>query len=347
MPSKLIEIDGSIGEGGGQILRTALTLSMVTGQPCRLTRIRAGRKKPGLLRQHLTALRAAVEVSGATADGAVLGASELCFKPGSVRGGNYRFAVGSAGSATLVAQSVLPALLTASEPSELVIEGGTHNPFAPPFDYLDRVYLPILRRMGAHVTATLERPGFYPAGGGRFRVAVTPGGGKLQPIELLERGAIVGRRAVARVANLPRRIAQRELNKLSKGLQWPDEGLELEEVKDAAGPGNILTAELAHEQVTELFVGFGRVDASAEKVAGGVVQQVRAYLSSGAPVGPYLADQLLVPMALAGGGRYVAQKLTRHTVTNIAVIRHFVDLKIETKEDEHGRWQVTVSGGEA
>ena len=169
-----LKIDCSMGEGGGQILRSSLALSLVMGRSIRIEKIRAGRKKPGLLRQHLTAARAAAEIGRAQVRGVELGSEELEFAPGVVVPGEYRFAVGSAGSATLVLQTVLPALLTASGPSQLVLEGGTHNPMAPPFDFLEKAFLPCIRRMGPRVEATLTRPGFYPAGGGAFEVAIEP-----------------------------------------------------------------------------------------------------------------------------------------------------------------------------
>jgi len=170
----MIWIDGSFGEGGGQILRTALSLSLATGIPFRIENIRAGRKNTGLLRQHLTAVRAAAEIGSAEVEGATLGSSALTFSPGAVRAGEYRFAVGTAGSGTLVFQTILPALLRAPAPSRVIIEGGTHNEFAPPFDFLATTLLPLIRRMGARVSLTLERYGFYPAGGGRFVAVIEP-----------------------------------------------------------------------------------------------------------------------------------------------------------------------------
>jgi len=143
-------------------LRTSLALALVTGKGFRMDGIRAGRSRPGLLRQHLTAVRAAAEISGATVRGDEPGSKALSFEPGAVRGGAYRFAVGTAGSATLVLQTVLPALLLAEEASTLTLEGGTHNPAAPPFDFLARTFLPQLAKMGARVEATLERHGFIP-----------------------------------------------------------------------------------------------------------------------------------------------------------------------------------------
>src|SRR5712675_2047994 len=164
----MITIDGSEGEGGGQILRTSLALSLVTGQPFRMERIRAKRQKPGLLRQHLTAVEAAKTVGRAEATGGALNSQTLEFNPGPVTPGNYRFAVGTAGSATLVFQTVLPALLTASGHSTLTLEGGTHNPLAPPFDFLARSFTPLIHGMGPTVELELRTPGFFPAGGGCF-----------------------------------------------------------------------------------------------------------------------------------------------------------------------------------
>ena len=336
-----VVLDGSIGEGGGQILRSALALSLVTAQPFRLTRIRAGRRKAGLLRQHLTAVQAAVAISGARAEGAELGSGELHFTPGPVRGGSYRFSVGTAGSATLVLQAILPALLTADAPTTLELEGGTHTAFAPPFDFIDRVFLPLIRRMGPDVQAELERPGFYPAGGGRFRVTVQPCR-RLGSIELLQRGAVVGRKALARVCNLTPKIAQRELAIVRKSLSWEPQCFETEQVRDAVGPGNVLTLELRSEQISELFSGFGRRDATAEQVATGVVKEMRAYLVSDAPVGPYLADQLLVPLALAGGGRFRTVRPTRHTLTNVEIIRAFIDIEINVHQETRDAWTIAL-----
>src|SRR5690349_406818 len=158
----MILIDGSSGEGGGQILRSALALSILTRTPFKMERIRAGRDKPGLLRQHLTAVNAAQEVSSADVTGAELGSRDLTFKPRTVQGGDRSFSIGSAGSTTLVLQTILPALLRASGPSTITIEGGTHNPAAPPFEFLARAYLPLLARMGAKVELTLDQPGFFP-----------------------------------------------------------------------------------------------------------------------------------------------------------------------------------------
>lgn len=330
----MITIDGSFGEGGGQILRTSLALSLVTGQAFRIQNIRAGRQKAGLLRQHLTAVEAAAKVGDAAVDGAALGSKELVFKPGKVRPGDYRFAVGTAGSATLVLQTVLPALIIGTEPSRLTLEGGTHNPHAPPYHFLEGAFLPLLKRMGPKITARLERAGFFPAGGGRFSVEITPVE-KLTPLDLLSRGESKSRSARAIISNLSPGVANRELKVVSEKLGWPRECLHVEEV-ESNGPGNALLLELAFENITEVFTGFGERGVLAETVAENVIQKVRDYLASGVPIGEHLADQLLIPIALAGSGSFLTGKLSRHTRTNIDVISKFVPVAFRTEQTDDG-----------
>jgi len=189
MSQPLLELDGSFGEGGGQILRTSLALALLTGKAFHLRNIRARRPKPGLHPQHLMSVRAAATIGNAQTHGASLHSSDLVFEPGAVVPGNYRFDIGTAGSTTLVLQAILPALIVASGRSTLTLERGTHNPHAPPFDFLQKTFLPVLNRMGPAITATMDWPGFYPAGGGKFTVAIKPAR-RLSPIHLLERGEI-------------------------------------------------------------------------------------------------------------------------------------------------------------
>ncbi len=326
----MVVIDGSAGEGGGQILRTALALSLVTGKPFRITKIRAGRKKPGLLRQHLTAVQAATTIGSAVTDGVEMGSCELVFRPEQIRAGEYQFAVGTAGSTTLVLQTVLPALLIGSDSTRLTLEGGTHNPFAPPFDFLARTFLPLLAGFGSKVDATLIRPGFYPAGGGRMEIAVNPAM-ELAPVELLERGADQGRRVVAHVAALPKSIAERAFERIIKRMGWSREACEIVEHPAQCGPGFVLAAEVRSEKLTEVFTGFGEKGVTAEQVADAVIDQVRHYLAGKAPVGEYLADQLLLPMALAGGGAFSTVSLSRHARTNLEVIQQFLPVTFETR----------------
>jgi len=337
----MISIDGSIGEGGGQILRTALALSMVTGQAFRIENIRAGRDKPGLLRQHLTAVNAAAAICGAKVSGAEISSRELSFEPGKVKTGEYTFSIGSAGSTTLVLQTVLPALLTANGPSSLTLEGGTHNPHAPPIDFLEKAFLPLVNRMGPTVSVALERAGFYPAGGGRFIVKVTPAA-KLLPLHVPERGEIRRRLAKAVVAALPGEIAKRELQRVEKMLGWSGEQLQIRQLPDEWGPGNLLTLEIESEHVTEVFTGFGMKAVTAEAVAEQAVQQARRYLAAKVPIGECLADQLLLPIALAGSGSFVTHSPTRHTKTNIEVITRFLPVRVALAEMTRDVWHVEI-----
>jgi RNA 3'-terminal phosphate cyclase (ATP) len=339
----MITIDGSFGEGGGQILRTSLALSLVTGKPFSIHNIRAGRKKPGLMRQHLTAVNAAAEIGQAAIEGNRIGSQAFTFEPEIIRPGNFHFAIGSAGSCTLVFQTILPALIIAGGPSEIILEGGTHNPFAPPFDFLEKAFLPVINRMGPKVDAVLEKPGFYPAGGGRFKVSITPAG--LNGFDLLERGNIINKTARAAVANLPVNIANRELEVIREKLEWDRELLKAVEVENSQGPGNILTVEVESDNITEVFTGFGEKGISAEKVAKRAVKSVREYLDFNVPVGRYLADQLLIPMALAGGGKFRTLSPTRHTKTNIEIIKKFLDVEIAVIEYDQNQWEIEIWNG--
>ena len=337
----MIIIDGSYGEGGGQIVRTSLALSLVTGKPFRIDNIRAGRKKPGLMRQHLTALNAAAEIGDARVSGNAIGSRTFTFAPQTIRSGRFHYAIGSAGSCTLVLQTILPALVIADKPSEIILEGGTHNPFAPPFDFLDQTFLPLIGRMGPQADAELEKTGFFPAGGGRFRVSVTPAQ-VLKPLVLAERGTILRQKARAAVSNLPLSIAHRELNVVGKKLGWHAACLQAVSVEKAQGPGNVLTIAIESQALTEVFTGFGQRGVSAEKVAARAAGQALDYLDLNVPVGRYLADQLLVPMAIAGGGRFRTVPPSRHTLTNIDIIKHFMDVTCEVNADAGGGWEIEI-----
>ncbi|HEY2513218.1 MAG TPA: RNA 3'-terminal phosphate cyclase [Polyangiaceae bacterium] len=337
----MLRIDGSKGEGGGQILRTALALSAVTGTPFQIDKIRAGRARPGLMRQHATAVRAAAEICGARAEGAEPGSTALRFEPGSARGGEYRFAVGTAGSATLVLQTILPALLLASNGSSLLLEGGTHNPSAPPFDFLVRSFLPQLARMGARVTATLERPGFYPAGGGRFRVAVEPWTQRV-PFTLLERGVARMQTAEAIVAGLPSRIAERELAVVGQVLGWARRTMRATTLEDAYGPGNVVIVTLESAEVTEVVTGFGERAVPAEQVGENAAKEAARYLAVDVPVGEHLADQLLLPMALAGGGAFRTLEPSSHTRTQAEILPLFLPVEVRMEAEGGDRWRVEV-----
>ncbi len=341
--ARMLTIDGSHGEGGGQILRTALGLSLVTGRAFRIERIRAARKKPGLMRQHLTAVQAAAQIGRAKITGAALGSPELTFWPGPVRAGDYRFAIGTAGSTTLVLQTILPALLTADGPSTLRLEGGTHNPHCPPYDFIEKTFVPVINRMGPRVSTSLERRGFYPAGGGKFSVTIEPARA-LQPIDLLERGAVQRRLARAIVSNLPRSIAERELGVVHERLGWKRDELAVEEMTDALGPGNVLMLEIESEHVTEVLTAFGERGVPAETVANRAVSAAEEYLAAGVPVDGHLADQLLLPLALASHGSFLTLAPSLHTRTNIDVIRKFLGVEFTSEQVGESGWHIRVGG---
>ena len=337
----MIEIDGAQGEGGGQILRTALSLSLCTGRPFRVHSIRARRSKPGLMRQHLTAVHAAARIAGAQIEGAEIGSTTLTFAPGPVQPGDYEFAVGTAGSTTLVLQTVLPALLTGGRVCCLRLQGGTHNPHAPPFDFLEKAFLPLLARMGARIEARLERYGFFPAGGGDIRLRVVPCA-QLSALYLDERGALQQTYAEAVVANLPVGIASRELKIVKDRLGLPDRDLRLVDDPRAHGPGNVLVIVQAYEHVTEVFTGFGEHGVRAEVVAERAIKEARTFARSQAATGEHLADQLLLPMALAGGGSFTTLEPTSHTRTNMDVIGLFLPVRFQVERHQHDLWRIEV-----
>lgn len=334
-------IDGSYGEGGGQILRTALALSLCLKRPVHLYNLRARRDRPGLRRQHLACVRAAAEIGGAKVNGATLGSQELYFAPGQLRPGCYAFDIGTAGSTTLLLQTILFPLLLAPGPSRLRLTGGTHNPKAPAFDFLAQAFLPLLARMGAKVNLTLRRPGFYPQGGGVLEAEIEPVSG-LSPLAIPDRGKVLDIHARALVAGLPRHIAERELKVLAHSLGLPASALCIEELT-GCGVGNVVTVTVRCEHIAEVFTGFGERGVRAETVAEHLVTEVKDYLAAQVPVGPYLADQLLLPMALAGSGRFLTVPPTPHTTTNIWVIEQFLPLSFKLRQESERRFWIEVT----
>ena len=336
----MIIIDGSEGEGGGQVVRNACALSLVTGQPFRIVNVRGGREKPGLMRQHVTAIEAACTLGNAECEGLAVGASEVTFRPGRVSPGDYRFSVGTAGSTGLVLQTILPPLMLADGPSRVVLEGGTHNMMAPPFDFIERVFLPVVNRMGPRVSARLVRHGFYPRGGGRIEVEIAPA--PLTPIDCIARGARLHCSATAVFAALPFEIAQREIAMARKLLDWPEEAFAVRELPADQGPGNIVLLEAAFEHVTEIVSGFGKLGVTAEAVVKTASARMAGYLASDAFAGPYLADQLLLPFALAGGGSFTTVKPSRHALTAADIIERFLGRRCAFEQMESGAHLMTV-----
>jgi len=329
----MLEIDGAHGEGGGQLLRTALALSVVTGRVTHVYNIRARRNKPGLAPQHLAAARALATLCGAKVEGLALRSREISVTPGSVRGGQYRVEVGTAGSVTLVLQALLPVMIAAAQDFELSVTGGTDVPAAPPADYLREVLLTHLECMGAQVAATIVRRGYYPAGGGEVALQVRPA--RLQPSRIEAAGALGRVDGLAHVARLPAHIAARMRNAVVSQLSMhAGAALRIEErvISDdqAAGTGG---AVVAWASCAHSVLGAGRVakrGKRAEDLGGAVGDELRADLESGAGVDMHAADQLLVYLALAGGGSFSTRALSSHAQTAIWLIEQFLPVRFAT-----------------
>lgn len=337
----MITIDGSEGEGGGQMVRNSCALSLVTGEPFRISNIRAKRSKPGLMRQHVTAVEAAAAISGSECSGLAVGASDLTFRPGRVVPGEYHFAVGTAGSTGLVLQTVLMPLLLADGPSRLVLEGGTHNMLAPPFEFIERTFLPIINRMGPQVSARLVRHGFYPRGGGRIEVDIVPA--PLAPLHCAARGEPLGLSARAVFASLPGEIAERMLVRARRALaDWPDEAFALHQLRADEGPGIILLLEARYAEVTEVVSGFGQLGVPAERLAKTSAARMKGYVEASAFAGPYLADQLVLPFVLAGGGTFTTVKPSQHLLTAIDIARRFTGRRIDIVHQDGGEHLLSV-----
>ncbi len=336
------------------MLRSALSLSVCTGQPFHIKNIRAGRAKPGLMRQHLTCVQAAAEISNATVEGAAIGSIELHFAPDALQhegslvagksgisGGSYNFAIGTAGSVTMVLQTVLPPLLFANKSSEITISGGTHNFMAPSYDFVLRTFLPQLKAMGVNATLTLNRHGFYPAGGGKITVKITPCS-SWKPLNLVARGALLNRYAEAIIAGVPVSVAERELACVGAALGLTEDNLRIRGLSASEGPGNALLLTLTHARSTEVFMRLGQKGVASEAVARGLVRDATEYTNSTAAVGEYLADQLLLPMALGAGGTFTTSCISDHFSTNVAVIKQFLPVQIMVKSILPTCHEVTV-----
>ncbi|HEY4221671.1 MAG TPA: RNA 3'-terminal phosphate cyclase [Myxococcota bacterium] len=321
-------IDGAQGEGGGQVLRTALALAALTHTDIVIEDVRANRKKPGLQRQHLAAVKAVASICNGSLRGAELGSARVELRPGKVSHGDRTIRIGTAGSTTLVVHALLPALLVTPGRSRIVVEGGTHNPLAPPFEHLERAYFPALRAMGARVQASIELPGFVPEGGGRIIVDVEGG----HPLSALTRVDIAcatdPRKRSAELivwtgGAVPADVADREIAAVTAGLA-PFSSVHAE-VKTSAHTGNALALVIDGFDVVGALGARGR---AAELVAAELVAEAKKHLMAGVPVGEHLADQLLLPLALGAGGQFLTLAPTLHSITNAAVIRDFLDVDI-------------------
>jgi RNA 3'-phosphate cyclase len=334
-PFELIEIDGAQGEGGGQVLRSALSLSAVTGKGVHLYNIRAGRSKPGLMAQHLKAVDAAAAVCRADVQGAHLHSQEILFKPGELRTGRYRFEIGTAGATTLVLQTVFLPLSLAGAASTLGISGGTHVAWSPCLHYLTLHWLPYMHQAGFDAEISLEQAGFYPQGGGRISATLRPCTA-IKPLQQTERGALLRISGVSAVANLDISIAERQkrqamqrLQKLSWGNRSPDIHIRLEKFA-SPGKGTLLLLLAEFEGGRCCYYGLGALGKPAERVADEAVDALLAFIDTGAAIDLHLADQLLLPLSLASGASELStEQVTQHLLTNAEIIRLFLPVKID------------------
>jgi RNA 3'-terminal phosphate cyclase (ATP) len=329
MSASWIELDGSEGEGGGQILRSSLTLSLLTGKPFHLRNVRAGREKPGLQPQHLMSVRAAATIGQAQVTGDQRGSRELTFQPGQVMPGKYHFPIGTAGATGLVIQTIyLPLTLGASGPSEVTLVGGTHVTTSPCFHFLDVTWRAYLEQMGLRLQLRMRRPGFYPRGGGIVEMHCTPTP-RLHGIQIDERSEMDRITGFSAVAGLPEEIATRQARQAEKGLRDTGLRVQIREECWEDGPGTVLALILPTTRAPTLFFGLGARGKRAERVADEAVEQMQAYLASPGAVDVHSADQLVLPLALAEGpSGYSVAEVTLHLLTNIAVIRRFLEREI-------------------
>jgi RNA 3'-phosphate cyclase len=344
MGQSILEIDGSFGEGGGQILRSSLALALLTGQAFHLKNVRARREKPGLQPHHLMSVRAAAAIGQAEVRGASRGSTDLTFEPGKVVPGKYDFPIGTAGATGLVLHTLyLPLAWQAAGPSEVTITGGTHVLASPCFHFLDITWRPYLERLGLRVSLKMKQPGFYPRGGGVVVAHIQPCA-DLQGLQLERRAEVTSASGFSAVASLPEDIARRQARRARHRLKDAGLKIDLREETWEGGPGTVLGIILDTKPVPTFFFGLGARGKPAERVADEAVDQVLAYLKNGAgAVDAHSADQLVLPLALAAGpSEFPVAEVTRHLLTNVTVIRRFLDRDIVCEGEEGGPGRVRL-----
>lgn len=329
-----------MGEGGGQVLRASLALSLALGRPFEIEGLRGGRLKPGLKRQHLACVKAAQAMSQARVEGDQINSTNLCFSPGSLRGGDYHIEIGSGGSSTLVLQAVLPPLLTASKRSSLTVVGGTHVPMAPIYEYFAHCLLPRLNKMGPRVRSVIEKPGFMLVGGGVIKVEVEPAPA-LSPLQEVSQGGLTTIGGTILSYNLPREIAERE-EKILRTLRCFDLDIEVSHFQDEVGPGNVVYLRAEYGSDLTIASGLAVRGVSAEKVARQALNRLIRFMAAQVPVDEYLADQLVVPSFLAGAGSFLTEKPSLHCRTVLELAAMFTDTQYKISQVTAKAWLVQI-----
>lgn len=325
----MIEIDGSIGEAGGQVLRTSLTLSVLTQKPLRIINIRAERKSPGLRSQHLKSVSAAREISGGTVSEGKIGSGSISLIPGPIQAGKYFFDIGTAGSTSLLLQTIYLPLSLATGNSKVTICGGTHVEWSPCYHYLVWHWLPYLLQMGFKFEISLERAGYYPRGGGRISMNISPIQ-DLKPINIVKRGKVNQIRGISAVSNLPRKIAERQRNQVVRrlGNKYPLNDIRIADLP-SDNKGTVLLLIIECEYSRACFFALGAPGKPAEAVADEVIDSTIEFLDSEGAIDPFLADQLLLPLAIMDlPSKLTTTKITNHIQTNAKIIKHFLPVEI-------------------
>ncbi|MHC4916907.1 MAG: RNA 3'-terminal phosphate cyclase [Planctomycetota bacterium] len=344
----MLEIDGSMGEGGGQVLRSALALSCITGRPFRMTAIRGGRKKPGLAAQHQTCVRAAARISGAKVSGDEARSTELSFRPKRAKAGTYRFGVRTAGSASLVAQTVTVPLALAGGDSRVTVTGGTHVPWSPTAGYLSEVWCPAAGALGLRASAEMTRAGYYPKGGGELKLSVRGRGRAAMPLDAVQRGSLRHLRAAVTISRLDRGIARRCRGRAEELLTASGLFADWQELHPpAASPGVCVELVADFGVLSAGFSSIGRRGRPAEELAEEAVGALTGFLSSGAAVDMHLADQLVLPLAVTpGASRFATERITSHLLTVVDLVSAFLpEVRIAVDGEKGGAGTVRVSGG--
>ncbi len=341
----MISIDGAMGEGGGQVLRSALSLSLLTGQPFRMFNIRARRARPGLMPQHLQAVRAAASVGQADVSGAQQGSDNIRFEPCGIKGGTYDFNIGTAGSAPLVLQTLLVPLAFSGHSSQVQITGGTHVRWSPCFHYLDWQWRPYMQQAGYDFALKLEQAGFYPRGGGRMLADIKPAN-RIRSIEVLQRGRLLSLQGISAVANLDIAIAERQRHQALQRLTGWDSEVDIELQRFASpGRGSMLLLLARYEYSQFCCYALGERGKPAEQVADEAVDQLQSYANSDGAIDHYLADQLILPLALADGiSRLRTARISSHLMTNAVIVQHFLPVRIELRGREGGAGMIEIDG---